>query len=216
MNLSERRPLAKSPLALPVLGLGCSQLGGLYRDMPLQQAVDTLASAWQQGIRYFDTAPFYGYGRSEHRLGAFLDDQPRDEVVLSSKVGRLLAPNGSERGNDDGWARPLPFKPVYDYSYDAILRSHEDSLQRLGLARIDILYVHDIGHRTHGERHDRHWQALTAAAVSARWRSCAAEARSRPSAWASTNGRSWSTASTSARWTAPCWPVATPCWSRRA
>ncbi len=161
MNLSERRPLAKSPLALPVLGLGCSQLGGLYRDMPLQQAVDTLAGAWQQGIRYFDTAPFYGYGRSEHRLGAFLDEQPRDDFVLSSKVGRLLAPNGSERANGDGWERPLPFKPVYDYRYDAILRSHEDSLQRLGLARIDILYVHDIGRRTHGERHDLHWQALT-------------------------------------------------------
>lgn len=161
MNLSERRPLAKSPLSLPVLGLGCSQLGGLYRDMPLQQAVDTLAGAWQQGIRYFDTAPFYGYGRSEHRLGAFLDEQPRDDFVLSSKVGRLLAPNGSERANGDGWERPLPFKPVYDYRYDAILRSHEDSLQRLGLARIDILYVHDIGRRTHGERHDLHWQALT-------------------------------------------------------
>ena len=161
MNLSERRHLAGSPLALPVLGLGCSQLGGLHQEMPAQQAVDTLANAWQQGIRYFDTAPFYGHGRSEHRLGTVLDEQERDEFVLSSKVGRLLAPNGSERANDDGWARPLPFKPVYDYSYDAILRSHEDSLQRLGLSRIDILYVHDIGRRTHGERHDLHWQALT-------------------------------------------------------
>jgi len=161
MNLSERRQLAGSALALPLLGLGCSQLGGLYRDMSAQQAAATLASAWQQGIRYFDTAPFYGYGRSEHRLGTFLDEQPRAEFVLSSKVGRLLVPNGDVRTNADGWARPLPFAPLYDYRYDAILRSHEDSLQRLGLARIDILYVHDIGMRTHGERHAQHWQALT-------------------------------------------------------
>ncbi|BAI74167.1 D-threo-aldose 1-dehydrogenase (plasmid) [Azospirillum sp. B510] len=164
-HLADRRILPRSGLSLPAIGLGCAQLGGLYRPTDPAEADGLLAAAWDAGIRYFDTAPYYGYGRSERRLGAALCDRPRDGFMLSTKVGRLIRPNtggARVRGVDgDGWADPPPFHPVYDYSRDGILRSVEDSLQRLGLARIDILYVHDIGRVTHGDGHAHHWQALT-------------------------------------------------------
>lgn len=165
MNLSDRRRLPRADLALPILGLGCAQMGGLYRSSPLAESLETAAYALEAGIRYFDTAPYYGYGRSEHRLGAALCDLPRDEIIVSTKVGRLIRANAdSTRGagaDANGWADPLPFHQVYDYSYDGILRSVEDSLQRLSLARIDILYVHDIGRVTHGEKHGHYWGQLT-------------------------------------------------------
>lgn len=164
-RLTARRILPRSGLSLPVIGLGCAQLGGLYRPTDPAEADKLVAAAWDAGIRYFDTAPYYGYGRSERRLGAALCDHPRGEFVLSTKVGRLIRPNAGDarvQGVDaNGWADPLPFHQVYDYSRDGILRSVEDSLQRLGLARIDILYVHDIGRVTHGEAHVQHWNALT-------------------------------------------------------
>ncbi|PWC35782.1 aldo/keto reductase [Azospirillum sp. TSO35-2] len=165
MILTDRRILPRSGLSLPVIGLGCAQLGGLYRPTSPAEADDLVAAAWDAGIRCFDTAPYYGYGRSERRLGAALCDRPRDAFVLSTKVGRLIRPNADGArvaGVDaDGWADPLPFHPVYDYSHAGILRSVEDSLQRLGLARIDILYVHDIGRVTHGDAQAQHWSALT-------------------------------------------------------
>ena len=102
-------------------------------------------------MRFFDTAPYYGYTQSEHRLGAALRERPRNEFVISTKVGRLMRPDASVRPGDDGFAAPLPFRPQYDYTYDGVLRSHDDSLQRLGLERIDILFVHDIG-RGHARR----------------------------------------------------------------
>ena len=100
-------------------------------------------------MRYVDTAPFYGVGQAERCVGDALRERPRDEWVLSTKVGRLLRPNPTGV-HADGREHPLPFDPVYDYSYDGIMRSFEDSFQRLGLARIDILYVHDIGTYQHG------------------------------------------------------------------
>lgn len=161
MKLTDAFPLAGAG-ALPTrLGLGGAGIAGLYEPTSEAQARDTLQAAWDAGVRYFDTAPFYGHGLSEHRLGAFLRGQPREEFVLSTKVGRLLYADGGIRPLDGGWAHPLPFRPVYDYSHEGVLRSFEDSLQRLGLDRIDILFVHDIGRRTHGEHHARHWHALT-------------------------------------------------------
>lgn len=142
------------------LGLGGASLAGLYTPAPEAQARDTLQAAWDNGLRYFDTAPYYGHGLSEHRVGAFLREQPRDSFVISTKVGRLLHAD-AVRPMDNGWAHPLPFRVVYDYSHEGVLRSFEDSLQRLGLERIDILFVHDIGRRTHGDAHERHWDALT-------------------------------------------------------
>jgi D-threo-aldose 1-dehydrogenase len=161
MKITDRRDLPRTRLSLPVFGLGCAQIGGLFRSMSDADASALLASAWRQGIRLFDTAPFYGYGRSEHRVGAALVQLPRDEFVLSSKAGRLLRPDATVRPGDDGWADPLGFRPVFDYSRGGLMRSLEDSLQRLGLARIDVLYVHDIGELTHGGSHAAFWQQLT-------------------------------------------------------
>ncbi|SEQ67211.1 D-threo-aldose 1-dehydrogenase, partial [Faunimonas pinastri] len=100
-------------------------------------------------------APRYGHGLSERRLGDFLRDKPRDSYVLSTKVGRLLTPLKGRTMGDYGFVDPLPFEQEYDYSYDGIMRSHEASLHRLGLDRVDVLYMHDIGRDTHGAENDR-------------------------------------------------------------
>lgn len=155
------RPPAACGVALPAFGLGCAQLGNLFEVMPLARAMELLDAAWAAGIRYYDTAPYYGYTLSERRLGAFLSERDRDAFVVSTKVGRLMLPGRSVGREESGYVAPLPFPPVFDYGHDAILRSFEHSQQRLGLARIDILYVHDIGRLTHGDRHDHHWAALT-------------------------------------------------------
>jgi D-threo-aldose 1-dehydrogenase len=117
-------------------------------------SVELMHYAWSRGLRYFDTAPYYGTGLSEHRFGAALRHYPRDEFLLSTKVGRMLRPNRTaSRSNDQ-----LPFDVVYDYGYDAVMRSIEDSLQRLGLARIDIAYIHDLTPRYLGDEHERHFR----------------------------------------------------------
>lgn len=157
----EDRPLGRTGLRFSPLGLGAAALAGLYDPVDEATAAATLQSAWEAGLRYIDTAPFYGYTRSERRVGAFLAGQPRDGLVLSTKVGRLLKPDSTVLPGSDGWADPLPFRPVFDYSRDGVMRSVEDSLQRLGGARIDLLLVHDIGRATHGPQHGRHWRALT-------------------------------------------------------
>ncbi len=145
----------------PALGLGCAQIGGLFQAMPLARSIELLETAWASGIRHFDTAPYYGYTRSERRLGAFLAEQDRGAFTISTKVGRLMVPGGSVGRDEFGYVEPLPFPPFCDYGHDAILRSFEHSQQRLGLAHVDILYVHDIGRQTHGDLHDHHWTALT-------------------------------------------------------
>src|SRR5665213_1272316 len=147
------RRLGRSALELSELGLGTAALGNLYRPISDQQAENTLAAALQAGMRYVDTAPYYGFGLSERRVGDALRGQT--DVVLSTKVGRLLIPaplvvDNSER---HGFHSSLPFEPQYDYSYSGVMRSYEASLQRLGLARIDILFVHDVGTFTHGAQH---------------------------------------------------------------
>jgi D-threo-aldose 1-dehydrogenase len=161
MDVAEARRLPRSDIALTRLGLGCAQLGGLYEPMTEAEAGALVDAAWDLGIRYFDTAPYYGFTLSERRLGTALRERPRDSYVISTKAGRLMRPDPSVKPGECGWAAPLPFRPHYDYSHDGILRSHEDSLQRLGLDRIDILYVHDIGRVTHGDLHPHYWEQLT-------------------------------------------------------
>jgi D-threo-aldose 1-dehydrogenase len=112
--------------------------------------METLQTAWEAGLRYFDTAPFYGFGLSERRTGDFLRYKPRGSYVLSTKVGRLFRPVREDQVPDHSYVDPLPFALDYDYSYDGIMRSVEFSYARLGLNRIDILFVHDIGTYTHG------------------------------------------------------------------
>ena len=160
-SASEARSLPGGGLSLSALGLGCAQMGGLFRPMPLDDALATLRAAWDLGIRYFDTAPYYGYTRSERRVGTILSDQDRSAFRISTKVGRMMVPAETVGAEEFGYVAPLPFPPRYDYGHDAILRSFDDSQQRLGLAHVDLLYVHDIGRYTHGDEHDAHWQALT-------------------------------------------------------
>lgn len=144
-------------------GFGASSLGNLYRELADEPARHTVDAAWEAGIRYFDTAPFYGFGLSERRLGDALRARPRDEYLLSTKAGRLLFPGeskvpGESEAERFGFRSPMPFDPVFDYSYDGVMRSFEASLQRLGLARIDILYMHDIGRATHGDNDAWHFR----------------------------------------------------------
>lgn len=127
------------------LGLGCASLAGIFHPVSETQARATIDTALKAGIGYFDTAPFYGHGLSEHRVGAALRGQ---DAVISTKVGRLLRPGAAPDAG--AWVQALPFTPAYDYSHDGVMRSIEDSLQRLGRDRIDIAYIHDIGILTHG------------------------------------------------------------------
>ncbi|HZX28384.1 MAG TPA: aldo/keto reductase [Telluria sp.] len=161
MQAGDQRALPRRGITLTSLGLGCAQLGGLYQAVGEEEARAIVDAAWDLGIRYFDTAPYYGFTLSEHRLGAALRARPRDSFVLSTKVGRLMWPDASVRPGESGWAEPLPFRPHFDYTYDGVMRSHEDSLQRLGMERVDILYVHDIGRVTHGALHAHYWEQLT-------------------------------------------------------
>jgi D-threo-aldose 1-dehydrogenase len=152
---TERRPLGRTGLSVTLTSLGGASLGNLYKPVPEAEAQATLAAAWDAGIRFFDTAPRYGHGLSERRMGDFLRQKPRRSYVLSTKVGRLLTPLRGRTMGDYGFADPLPFEQEYDYSYDGIMRSHEASLHRLGLDRVDVLYIHDIGRDTHGADNDR-------------------------------------------------------------
>ncbi|WP_374315386.1 aldo/keto reductase [Microbacterium sp.] len=132
-------------LELTELGLGAAQLGNLYRVTTDDEVVQTVDSAWEGGIRYFDTAPHYGVGLSERRLGAQLRRRPRDEYVVSTKVGRLLVPSPATAHERDPQGFDVPADPTraWDFSRDGILRSVEASLERTGLDRFDILYLHD-------------------------------------------------------------------------
>ena len=139
------RHIGKTDAAVTELGFGCAGLGDLFDILSEEQAQLTLKAAWDAGIRYFDTAPYYGYGKSEHRLGHFLRQQPRNEFVVSTKVGRVLKPTRNHETFDSGfWRGGLPFEHVFDYSYDGIMRSYEDSLQRLSLSSVDLLLIHDL------------------------------------------------------------------------
>ncbi|PCK83726.1 pyridoxal 4-dehydrogenase [Rhizobium sophoriradicis] len=144
------RRIGKTGLEVTEISYGAAPLGGLYRACPREQAMETLQAAWDSGIRYFDVAPWYGLGLAERRVGDFLRDQPDRSYVLSTKVGRLLRPVPTGTVPDYSYVNPLSFDADYDYSYDGIMRSVEFSYARLGLNRIDILYVHDIGGYTHG------------------------------------------------------------------
>lgn len=137
--------------AAGALGFGAAPLGNLYSRVSEAQAEQTLRAAWDVGMRYFDTAPFYGSGLSEQRVGRFLAGYPRDEFVLSTKVGRLLVPDPAVPDVQHGYVGGLPNRIVYDYSADGVRRSIDASLVRLGLDRIDIAYIHDVAPDTHGD-----------------------------------------------------------------
>lgn len=125
------------------LGFGGAGIGNLYRAIPDGEALATVLAAWDAGVRYFDTAPHYGLGLSEQRLGAVLRDKPRDEFIISTKVGRLLEPNPAGGRDSEGFDVPATTRRVWDFSEAGIRRSIEESLERLGLSYVDIVYLHD-------------------------------------------------------------------------
>ncbi|MFA6118044.1 MAG: aldo/keto reductase [Sphingomonas sp.] len=143
-------------IALPRLGMGTAAIGNLYRAVSDEEAQATVTAALDAGIGYFDTAPHYGFGLAERRLGAALAGH---EAIVSTKVGRLLEPT-TLRGTRHGFVDADPFEPVFDYSADGIRRSHEASLKRLRRDRIEILLAHDLGAVTHGDRHEHHRRAF--------------------------------------------------------
>ena len=152
-----KRRVGQTKLEIDSLGLGGAPLGGNFVNLGYAQAEELIQAAKNIGIGYFDTAPWYGFGRSERVMGDVLRGS---EYILSDKVGRLLAPGPVKNPADFGMVDPLPFNVVYDYSYDGIMRAYEDNLQRLGLDRIDILLVHDIGEFQHGQDHVKHFKNL--------------------------------------------------------
>ncbi|MEK0083586.1 aldo/keto reductase [Benzoatithermus flavus] len=155
MRVTDRRRLGKSGLEVPVIGFGGAPLGNMYQEFSDEQARATVRAAYDAGMRLFDTAPLYGFGLSEHRIGEALRWLDRDSYVLSTKVGRLLKPKDPKEVEGGLFEKILPFEGVYDYGYDGVMRSVEDSLQRLGLHRIDILLIHDVDVWTHGSEEAR-------------------------------------------------------------
>src|ERR1700722_2794832 len=147
------RAIGRTALSVTELGFGAASLGNLYRSVSDGDARNTAIAAIDAGIAYFDTAPYYGFGLSERRVGDAL--RGHDGIVLSSKVGRLLKPDATLHGAAErhGFRSPLPFEAEFDYSFEGVMASWEASKQRLGLASIDILYVHDIGSLTPGRPH---------------------------------------------------------------
>ena len=155
MNPLEPRRIGATDIEVTPMGFGGAPLGGLFTSVGAENAVNTVRRGYELGIRFFDTAPLYGRGKSERFYGKALSEFDRDSFILSSKVGRVLDPNDSPSAEDDIYVELPPYDVVFDFSRDGVLRSIEDSLERLGLERLDIVLIHDP---------DDHWeQAITQA-----------------------------------------------------
>ena len=155
MNPLEPRQIGTTDISVTALGLGGAPLGGLFTPVGAENAVATVRRGYELGIRFFDTAPLYGRGKSERFYGQALSEFDRDSFILSSKVGRVLDPNDDATDEDDIYVELPPYDVVFDFSRDGVLRSIEESLDRLGLDRLDIALIHDP---------DDHWeQAITEA-----------------------------------------------------
>jgi D-threo-aldose 1-dehydrogenase len=152
MDPFERNQVGTTGLSITRLGFGGGTLGDPVETLDESQAWDTMATAYDGGIRHFDTAPWYGLTKSEHRLGRFLGTRPRDSYTVSTKIGRIMfAPDDPAAFQDSRWLQRwkggLPFDLRFDYTRDGVMRSYEDSLQRLGINRVDALAIHDLDSR---------------------------------------------------------------------
>ena len=160
-SISARRKVGATSLELPVFGLGTAHLAELYNLVAESDSRATLEAAWQSGVRYFDTAPWYGRGLSEHRLGGFLRTQPRAEFQITTKVGRTLhRPKDLKTFSRAPWTGGLNFEVRFDYSYDGVMRSYEQALQRLALDTVDALVIHDLDAGFHGDALAAHERQL--------------------------------------------------------
>jgi len=144
-DLPINQPMAEMRYRTPSrFGMGGTQMGNIFAAVSDEQAQSVLQAAWDSGVRHFDTSPFYGYGLSEYRLGRFLRDKKPDDYVISTKAGRVLKASRRALPNAALWVQPAPFDYRYDFTAAGARRSVEDSLQRLGLPKIDIVYLHDL------------------------------------------------------------------------
>ena len=169
MDPTATRPLGRTGVQVTQLGLGGASYGSLFYEVPEADAIAAVGAAWDAGIRYFDTAPWYGRGLSELRTGAGLRYRPRDEYILSTKLGRWL--KAQVRGSNTDlspWKAPTPFDVVFDYTYDGIMRAYEQSQLRLGLPWYDVGVIHDLDFMYHGD--GATWAAYFAQLVGSGWR----------------------------------------------
>ena len=143
MNPLGKVQLGKTKVQVTRLGLGGAPLGGLYKDIAEETATTTVRRALELGINFIDTAPLYGHGKSELRLGRALAGCPCHSYVLATKVGRVLEPEDPSKVESIWFENLPPFIPVFDFSYDGVMRSFEESLKRLNLDRVDVLHIHD-------------------------------------------------------------------------
>ncbi len=152
LSASREKRVGATALNLPAFGLGTAHLGELYAKVAEADARATLETAWDAGVRYYDTAPWYGRGLAEHRLGGFLRTRPRDAFKVTTKVGRqLVRPPDPRTFDRSPWVGGFNFEVLWDYSYDGIMRSYAQALQRLGLDTVDALVIHDLDAAYHGE-----------------------------------------------------------------
>jgi len=162
--LAARRTIPRSNIAIAAVGVGGAALGGMHGPVAEADAIETLANAWADGVRYFDTAPLYGHGLGELRTGAALRERARSDFILSTKVGWRMAPLSKPPSYEEG---ALPFRREVDYSFDGTLRSIEDSLLRLGLDRIDLAFVHDVDPYNHGGAYEARFEEVLSGALPA-------------------------------------------------
>ena len=155
----KKRRVGKTSLFVSEIGFGGASIGNLYTPTTHEASQNVITKCWELGIRYFDTAPEYGHGLSELRMGNALREYHRDEFVLSTKVGDFLYARHDQLPLDNKFIDKLPFHLKFDYSYDGVMRAFEDSLQRLGLHRVDILLVHDLDPVIHDKNHfPKYWK----------------------------------------------------------
>ncbi|MQB08020.1 aldo/keto reductase [Agrobacterium tumefaciens] len=161
----EKRQLGKSKVAVTSVGFGTVPLAGFKKKATYAEFEAVIKAAYDGGVRYFDCAPMYGFGKAEYYLGLALRELGiRNDVVVSTKVGRVLKAASRVKKLDTvygiDWVDPLPFLDTYDYTYDGIMRSFEDSQARLSLDYMDVLLVHDLGKAWHGEQADVYWEQI--------------------------------------------------------
>ncbi|ASK79280.1 pyridoxal 4-dehydrogenase [Paraphotobacterium marinum] len=158
----QKNLVGQTSIKISNIGFGGASIGNLFRSISNEQANQAVQKSVELGINYFDTAPRYGHGLSERRLGDSLRIHDREKLIISSKVGRILKPIRNIEPNTlrHGFQSPMPFDEIFDYSYHGIMRSFEDSLQRLGTSHIDIMYIHDIGEFTHQDMNNHYYAQL--------------------------------------------------------
>jgi D-threo-aldose 1-dehydrogenase len=164
----DRRHIGSTSLSVPRFGMGTAHLGGMFGRVLESDSLGTLQAAWDGGVRFYDTAPWYGRGMSEHRLGAFLRNQLREEFVVTTKVGRVLhRPKHPATFDRAPWVGGLNFEVEFNYSYDGFMRAYEQCLQRLALDTVDALLIHDLDAEGHGDSFAGHAKDLVESGIKA-------------------------------------------------